>query len=62
MRKVREVLRLQYECGLRQRAIAASCGIASGSVSDYLRRAERAGLTWQVARDLSDAEVEARLR
>jgi transposase len=61
MRKVREVLRLQYECGLRQRAIAASCGIASGSVSDYLRRAERAGLTWQVARDLSDAEVEARL-
>ena len=31
------------------------------TVSDYVSRAERAGLSWQQARPLCDAEVEARL-
>jgi len=61
MRKIREVLRLRYELGLSTRAIASSCSIAKGSVGDYLKRAEKAGLTWEQARDLSDAEVESRL-
>lgn len=61
MRKVREVLRLRYERGCSQRQIQASTGLAKGSVCDYLRRAREAGLTWEQARDLSDAEVEARL-
>lgn len=61
MRKVREVLRLKYACGLPQREIAASCAISKGSVSEYLTRAREAGLTWEVANALSDAEVEARL-
>ena len=61
MRKIREVLRLKYELGLGHRAIAASCAIARSSVSDYLRRADEAGLTWQQAHSLSDAEVEQRL-
>jgi transposase len=61
MRKIREVLRLKFECGRGHRAIAASCAISKGSVSDYLARARDAGLTWDEAKDLSDSEVERRL-
>jgi transposase len=61
MRKVREVLRLKNECDLTERQISVSCGISKGSVHDYLKRADEAGLTWQLARTMSDAEVEARL-
>ena len=58
MRKVREILRLHYECHLTQRQISASAGVSKGAVSDYLCRARAAGLTWEQARD---AVVEARL-
>lgn len=61
MRKVREVLRLRYVCGCTQRQIRASCGLSAGAVHDYLSRAERAGVTWEVVATLSDAEVDARL-
>jgi transposase len=61
MRKVREVLRLEHELGLSDRKIATSVGIAHSTVSDYLARAKRAGLTWEEAKGLSDAEVEGRL-
>ena len=61
MRKVREVLRLHFECRCRHRQIAVACSISPATVSDYLSRAERAGLTWDQARLLSEAEVEARL-
>jgi transposase len=61
MRKIREVLRLKYELRLGHRAIAASCAIGKASVSDYLKRADRAGLTWEHAKTLSDAEIESRL-
>lgn len=58
MRKIREVLRLKFECRLGHRAIAASCAISKGSVSDYLTRAREAGVTWDQARALDDGEVE----
>jgi len=61
MRKIREVLRLKFERGLGHRAIAASCAIGKGSVSEYLTRASEAELTWEAAKELSDAEVERRL-
>lgn len=61
MRKIREVLRLRLELGRSHREIQASTGLSKGSVSDYLIRAARAGVTWEVARELIDAEVEARL-
>jgi transposase len=58
MRKIREVLRLKYESGLSHRSISASTGMSKGSVSDYLRRAVEAGLTWEIAQGLDDAELE----
>lgn len=61
MRKVREVLRLHFECGRRQREIARSLSIGAGTVSDYLKRARAAGLDWAAASGLSEAELEARL-
>src|SRR5437868_10963460 len=61
MRQVREVLRLKYECGCSYRQIELAVGLSKGSISAYLERATRAGMTWEVARELTDAEVEARL-
>jgi transposase len=61
MRKVREVLRLKYELGRRHREIAAAVGVARSTVSEYVARAVAAGLTWAIAKELGDAEVEARL-
>jgi len=61
MRRIREILRLHYECRLTQRQISASTGVSKGAISDYLRRAREAGLTWEQARPLADTEVERRL-
>jgi transposase len=61
MRQLRELLRLKYQVGLPQRAIAQACGIGLGTVSAYLQRAQAAGLTWPVPPDVDDATLEARL-
>lgn len=61
MRRIREVLRLHFECRLTQRQISASTGVSKGAISDYLQRARQAGLTWEQAKPLDDAEVEQRL-
>lgn len=61
MRKIREVLRLRFECGRSYTEIAASAAIGETTVHDYLRRARAASFTWEMARELTDAEVDARL-
>src|ERR1700685_945191 len=61
MRKVREVLRLKFECGRSHAEIAASTAIGETTVGDYLARARKVGLTWDDAQNLTDAEVEGRL-
>jgi hypothetical protein len=38
MRKVREVLRLNYACGASARVIAQSVGIGRTAVAEYIRR------------------------
>jgi transposase len=57
MRKISEVLRLKWECGLSQRAIARSCCIAHSTVSEYLKRAEAAGLKWPIPKELNEDEI-----
>ncbi len=37
MRKIKEVLRLKQGCGLSNRVIAHSCGIARSTVAEYMR-------------------------
>ena len=60
VRKIHDVLRLS-EQGFSQREIAQSLGCARSTVGDTLCRAEAAGLSYATARDLSDAELYARL-
>ena len=61
MRKIRELLRLKYELGRSHREIATSLGIANSTVSDYVRRAAAAGLSWPLPEGLDDAALEAAL-
>ena len=58
MRKIKEVLRLKWGNGMSNRRIAASSGIGRPTVSEYLRRAEEAGLSWPLPDDLDDARLE----
>ena len=58
MRKIREVLRLKYECGCSNREIGLSCNIGSSTVSDYLQRARMAGIHWPPPDGLDDAALE----
>jgi transposase len=46
---------------MRHRAIARACGVGVGTVSEYLGRARRAGLSWPLPADLDDTTLEARL-
>lgn len=61
MRRIREVLRLKHELDRNHRQISAATGLSKGSVSEYLRRAKEAEVTWEVARELTDGELEGRL-
>jgi transposase len=54
MRQIRELLRLRYSVGMSQREVARSLGLAQGTVSKYVNRARRAGLTWPLPADLDD--------
>ncbi len=61
MRKIKEVLRLKYDCGISEREIARSCQVSRSTVADYLRRAVAAKLSWAEASALSQTELEDRL-
>ena len=58
MRKIKEVLRLCWGCQQSQRQIAVQCDISRPSVSEYLRRAKEAGLSWPLPEQLDDAQLE----
>lgn len=46
MRKIKEVIRLKYEAGISNRAIASACKVSNSTVGEYLKRAEQAGIGW----------------
>jgi len=58
MRTIKEVLRLKWSCGLGNRAIAKSCGIAKSTVTEYLKRATKASLSWPLPDKLDDSAIE----
>lgn len=58
MRKIRELLRLKH-LGRSQRQIASSLCVAVGTVCGQLRRAREAGMTWERAEEMTDAELES---
>ena len=61
MRKIREILRLVWECGLSHRQTSRSGGVSRTTVQEYVRRAEGCGLDWELAAALSAEELELRL-
>ena len=61
MRKIKEILRLKYVCGLSEREIAQSCRVTRSTVGNYLRRAAAAKVTWQMAKGLNETELQSRL-
>jgi transposase len=61
MRRIKEVLRLRFEAGLGYRQIARSCSLGAGTVHDYLKKAEEAGLKWPLPEGWNDERLEAAL-
>jgi transposase len=61
MRKIKEVLRLKWECKQSNKQIAKSCKIARSTVREYLARAKRADLSWPLDTALDDATLETLL-
>ena len=51
MRKLREILRLKHEVGLKPRQIARSCGISPTTLYDYLERLGDRGIAWPLPDD-----------
>jgi transposase len=61
MRKIIEVLRLKFEAGSSHERIVAATRVSKGAVSEYLRRAREAGITWPLPPHLDEAQLEALL-
>ena len=57
MRKLKEVLRLRFELGLGQRQIARICSIGHGTVYEYLKRAQAAGVRWPLPEGWDDRQL-----
>jgi transposase len=61
MRRVREILRLKFECGASDRAVAIAVGVARSTVQLCLARFAAVGLIWPLPPTLTNAALEALL-
>ncbi|MDQ6960253.1 MAG: hypothetical protein Q9M27_04420 [Mariprofundaceae bacterium] len=61
MRKIKEVLRLKWLCGVSERRIAKTCHISRSTVLEYVGRAKAAGLGWPMPEGMDDARLDALL-
>ena len=61
MRKTKEILRLKFEASLSNNKIGRALGISASTVWEALMRASAAGLTWELAREMAEGELERRL-
>lgn len=58
MRKIHEILRLSWGVQRSLRAVSQTLGIGKSTVSDCLKRAQAAGLSWPLAADLDEGRLE----
>ena len=58
MKSIREILRLHYSCGFSRKKIKRLLGVSRAAISDYLKRAEEAGIGWPLPDELDDNELE----
>jgi transposase len=61
MRTVREILRLNFEHGLSQRAIGRACAVSPTTVGDYLERVRLSGTDWAAISALDDSSLKTLL-
>ena len=61
MRKIKDILRLRHEAGLSYRGVARALNIGYGTVVDYLKRADQAGLGWPVPEGMAERDLARRL-
>jgi len=61
MRKIKEILRLKWELGLTDRQVGRSLKIAHSTVREYVKRAERAGLSWPLPAEMGETELRSKL-
>ena len=57
MRKITEILRLKFGFGLSLRAVALSLNVSYGTVANYIKRAEAAGLDWPLPPDIDERSL-----
>lgn len=61
MRKIKEVLRLVFDCKASKCQAAKAARISHSTASDYLARFKAAGLAWPLPEDAGDAFLEEKL-
>lgn len=61
MHRIKELLRLKYECALSFERIARALKVSKGAVAKYVKAAEVAGLDWPALQALDEDELERRL-
>ena len=61
MRKIKDVLRLEFEAKLTHEQIAAATGISKGAVTKYVHRAVQKSLGWPLPADLDEGQLEGLL-
>src|SRR4030067_2656109 len=61
MRKIKELLRLKFDCGLTDRQIGRSLGLGRTTVGKYLKRFALSGLSYPLPDDEDDVFISERL-
>ena len=61
MRKIKEVLRLVFDCKSSKCQAAKASGISHSTASDYLNRFKAAGLAWPLPEDVQNVFLEEKL-
>ena len=61
MRKIREILRLRFDCKCSHEMIAKSIGVGSTTVGECLTRFQDAHLTWPLPEGFTDEQLETAL-
>jgi transposase len=57
MRKVRDIMRLWFECGLSERQIAHSCSLSRATVRKYLRKIQERGASYEEIKELDEVAL-----
>jgi DNA-binding transcriptional regulator LsrR (DeoR family) len=58
MRKIRDIIRLHFDCKMSTNQVAGNIGVARSVVQECLRRVKAKGLIWPLPEELDDFQLE----